>query len=315
MGRIMSRLHFVSSIAMLVFSVSLGCDAEESRRGGFGPTGGGGKADDADAGESSELREQHLERVGACEVRADRDRSHTSTLRIERQETIEVDRRACISAANDALVDVLETTLGTAESSLAGQVEQSFTTWRNAIDSVCVLLTDASEGGTEKGAGVTAARCAAQGELQLAELVQAFVDLGGSLADPPHDPELYAACYDAFEAATQGESADIGAAASQFAACIRSELLDEAGVELAIRIAEAYPGRDEGMVLEQVEGRFARHRSGSTDLCMVLGAAGPAAGSEAAALEFRRCEVAAALWMGRLIGDIVPEALPDPMPE
>jgi hypothetical protein len=302
----------------MIAMLAVGCDAPDEGRGPGVGSASGGKADDAEGdgdGEVSELQRAHLEAVSACEVRAQRDRDHTSELRIDRMELLEDTRTECLREANDQITDDLEATLTEAGSSLEGDTDNAFDGWRNASSGLCDLLTDASEEGRLKGASVTHARCVGDAELQLAELVQSFADLGGPRAEAETERDRYELCYDAFDTAAEAADADLDAAAVELTACIRDDLLDESGLELALRISETYPGRDQDMILEDLENKFSLHSKDASDLCMVLGAASPAAGSPDAEGEFHRCEVSAAVWMGELILAVVPEVDPDAEPE
>ena len=101
-----------STVAILVFGLSLTACYDPQGRAEPSSAGGGGKADDAQAAElDPEIQQEHLRAVGACESAARREREHTSALRYVEHTEIEQERIQCIAAANDGVRSALAATL------------------------------------------------------------------------------------------------------------------------------------------------------------------------------------------------------------
>ena len=303
--------------SLLAVALALpGCAEPTASRGGPASGPAGGKADDADAGELGEAQRAHLQAVNRCELLAARGRAFTSELRIDARTEIEQERQSCIADANDSVTDTMEATLDAAGSSLAGNAADGLTAWRDAAPDFCELLVDASGQASSKQVSVLAAGCLGQGELHLAEAIQAFVDLGGPPAAGPEIEPVHPACWDQYVQQVDALPEDETALPEQIAAtqalgsCVRSDLLNEVALELAVAVVDSFPGRNEDDVLDQTERAFYALAAAHESACMVLGAASVDAGTAAAELQFARCRVSGAIWTGRWIGYAVPELAP-----
>jgi hypothetical protein len=317
-------------LAAIATALLGGCDDAPAGRGFGADNQIGGKGDDAD-GETvdDEARVAFIDAVDRCEALADRGRRTISEARIEQRHAIETTRLECLTTANDETLDTIEATLDDDASELAGEGEDTFTAWREANAEFCDLLVKASDVAVDKDADVHEARCVAQAELQLAQAIVAYADLGGAPADAPEAREAYATCYEAFDTALEVEPVEgdgpegevpvegeeeaeletVVAAEQTLADCIELATTD-LDDELAARINESFPGRGIDNLQETINGDFASTEEAATSLCNVLGAASIAAGEPEAELLTSRCFVSTSIWRGRLIGVVVPELAP-----
>jgi hypothetical protein len=287
----------------LLFALAGGCGAGVGSPSDGADDGPNGKADDpnddpnGDEGGASEAALAHQDAVELCEELADRVREHTNEERFNSLAKLEKDRFDCLKAANQSVVDHLETKLRDSTSNLAGTVQQSFDGLREAVALECEILGDASPYAVEKRLRATVVGCEAEGEWGLGELLDGFADLGATPVAIDPARMVYVGCHAAFDSAPQTTTEEKQAAMSELAVCINKANLSLAK-DIAQRILQSFPGRN--LAAEEKRwGDTAVSVAGSAaKICGALTAAGFNAGDPQAAIDAAACEVGAAVQAG-----------------
>jgi hypothetical protein len=289
------------------------CGADGGGRAAEDSGGGpGGKADDNDDVDDTDggVGGEHIEAVASCEGVADRGREHTADARTSILGRIEQERLECLTEANDAVVGTIDGVLQDAGSDRSGRTGEAFQQWRSIHVTTCELLVRGSDVALDKAATVRVVACNAASELGLANLVDAFANLGAAPVELMPNFEAHAACFGAFDASraaapgTEPEAEETKALLT-LADCIRDDIV-LLGDDVVDRVLEAYPGRDP----EATQEEFVRVLDGQTlaigEACATLGHASRDAGQPRAEVQEAKCGVLAVSMTFDLIGEVIP---------
>jgi hypothetical protein len=232
------------------------------------------------------------------------DRTHAE--RFEEIVGAQRNRQNCLVGVNDTVVDVVDGALANVESSEAGRTGSRFDSRRDAVLDVCNSLVEGSEGALDKSGAVLSQRCTADGERQLADLVDAFVALGGDAITLPDSRSLYPDCYDAFDTASDAAlgHADDLAALQDLSACI-VQGNEAARGRLIENIVASFPGRAPGDLEDETYAYFRGWHDAQENLCGILSQTGEA--TDEAFIERARaeCLVAGDAMLGELSASVV----------
>ena len=174
-----------------------------------------------------------------------------------------------------------------------------------------------------KAGAVMEQACGAQSELDLANLIDRYVDLGVDPIDLGSSRGHYSGCWDAYDEADEAASDDAAklTATVELYDCIDNDN-DDAQDELVGRISDAFPGRASETLEEDVERAFRSYDNIAQDVCHVLAVAGPTTEADEVELDWVQCQVHAAGMVGNLGDLVVPGVWPegedggsDPEPE
>ena len=317
----MARIALLPSSLVLTFGLSLAaCGAEDGGRTAGGPACVGAKCDaagDADDGEVEEHAE-HLEAVQGCEAAADRQRERTHDLRYDAQGAIERERQGCLSDANDDILSAIDDLADSraSDDDDLGEIASLVGRFRDAREAVCTKLVEASEGAQMKAGAVMEQACGAQSELDLANLIGRYVDLGVDPITLAGSRTRYPQCWDSWDDASEAADDD-GAkltATVELYDCI-SEDNGDAKDELVGRIADAFPGRASETLEEDVEQAFRSYDNIAQDVCHVFAVAGHTTDADEVELDWVQCQVHAAGMVGNLGDLIVPGVWPEGEPD
>ena len=165
----------------------------------------------------------HPRRVHACDATHDHDAdAAASTLAMIQAEAR---WRDCLVSADDAAVATIESNLRQAGSGLAGKTKATIAAARRVGEELCLEEDKASPnfGGTLSR--VEAASCRASREHLLAQLMDAYVDFGGSSVEIPEARAAHARCYVTYDAAmaSAGSTAEMLQALFGLADCVNAE--------------------------------------------------------------------------------------------
>ena len=317
----MARIALLPSSLLLTLGLSLAaCGAEDGGRTAGGPACVGAKCDnagDADDGEVAEHAE-HLEAVQSCEAAADRQRERTYSLRYDAQGEIERERQGCLSDANDdilaAIDDLADERAG--DDDEIGEVASLVSRFRDARETVCIKLVEASEGAQMKQGAVMEQACGAQSELDLANLIDRYVDLGVDPITLAGSRVRYPECWDGYDEADEAADSDADklAATVELYDCINEDNGD-AQDELVGRIADAFPGRTSETLSEDVERAFRSYDNIAQDVCHLFAVAGHTTDADEVELDWVQCQVHAAGMVGNLGDLVVPGVWPEGEPD
>lgn len=303
----MTRPRIFAALALaLLAPLVAACGAPEGGRDDD-PGPASGKADELDTdteGEAGDLA--HRDAVITCEELATRLLDRTNEARVEELVQTERNRQNCLVGANDAVVDVVDNALTNLDSSEAGRTESRFDSHRSSVQDLCNSLVEGSEGALDKSGALLSQRCTADGERQLADLVDAFVALGRDAIAIPESRNLYPDCYDAFDSAGEtalGHAAEVTALQDLSACIVQGN--DAARLRLIDNIVASFPGREPGDLEDETYAYFRGWHDAQENLCGILSQAGEATDEAFVERARAECLVAGDAMLGELSASVV----------
>lgn len=282
---------------------SLGACGDPAGDRGFDPEGPGGKADDAAAGLEDV---PHQMAVQICEDRAKAARVRAPENDPVAELQIEIDRRDCLVAVNEAVLPVLEDALGSVDLDVEVAAATAMADTRASAVWLCGGFVAAADVPPGPEADMAVVRCEGHMERFMADLIDRHVDLG---VEPYHIGQAwrrYGACYDTVhEIPTDDPQTALQEQIDSYrrlAECIHAvdrELSDELGT----RVATAYDD-DPAHVGELFATELDNHTGWTLQFCTVLAAASADAHEDAFELQQLTCTSTALELRGRLLGTI-----------
>ena len=303
----------IGAVALLAGLVSVACGGDDTTRGAGGVCGGA-KCDEVEGGSAGETAEEHPEfrkAIEACEVGASRLRDRTHDERWDSLTSIERTRAECLATANDEIVPAVNDVVRVRADALAGKLRGNIEDYRGARELVCVTLVDASRHALEKSGAVAMEACAAHSELDMAQLISAYVDLGVKPLVLADSRVRYPACWDAFDdevqdAALASQTLDATEGLMQ---CVL-DANEDASAKLVENIQEQFPGRASKTLEQDTQRGLRSHRNAIKDVCEALTIAGPTVDSGEVNLSWVQCRIGGLSMVGHLGDKLVPGVWP-----
>jgi hypothetical protein len=255
----------------------------------------------------------HHDAVLECEARADHAREHLNQERTDAIVDLERERNDCLVEADDAAREPVETMLGAAGDSWAGQTSGVWDAQRATATGVCNRLVEANADAVADRRPVVAATCNTTAELHFAALLDAYVDFGEVPFAIKGARDRYPSCYDAYDdaqAAAPGTDplAEVVAIEEQLADCIAG-VHEDLAPELAARTVALFPERDVAAVEQGLLDAMAAQLDARSKVCIVATHAGVQRATENVDEERAECLVDVAIQAGDLIALVAPDLL------
>ena len=307
----MKLTHAAALLSLaLATTTAFGCGADDGGRND-GPGGASGKADDLDDdtdGGPSGLA--HRDWVVTCDELAERITDRTNDARVDEEVAAQRNRQNCLGLANDSVVDVIDNGLTNIESADAGRTESRFVTYRDAMQDLCNAFVEASPGALDKTGALLSQRCTADGERNLADIIDAYVALSTDAITIPESRNLYGGCYDAFDdEGAVGHAAEVDALES-LAACLQQDN-DAMRMTVMDKIVANFPGRSPSD-LDDETYRYLRGAQDAIDnLCSTVAFVGDATDDAFVESQYSLCIVAGNAQIGELAASVDAELIGD----
>jgi len=310
-----------SSLPLVLCSVLASACGDEALGRGEGSAGTAvTKGDDLDENTSTTSGDDvpftaHHDAVVECEAIAAHARDHLNAARADELVAVERERTDCLVAANDAARETVAAVLAASGDSWADQTVGVWDAQRSTAVNACNGLVEAHGEAVGDRRPVVAATCIALGELQFAEVLDAYVDFGEVPFSIPGARDRYPSCYTAYDDAVNNPAgvdplAESVAAEEQLAECIHAEH-DALVPELAARVAELFPGRDAVQVEGELLAAMTAQIEARTTVCIVAAHAGVDRDAPELDLERAECLVDAAVQAGDVIALVAPDLIGD----
>ncbi len=306
----MKSTHVASLLSLALAVTALGCGTDDAGRDD-GPGGASGKADDLDDdtdGGPSGLA--HRDWVLTCDELAERITDRTNEARVDEVVSAERNRQNCLGLANDSVIEVIDNGLTNVESGEAGRTESRFITYRDAMQDLCNAFVEASPGALDKTGSLLSQRCSADGERNLADIIDAYVALSTDPITIAESRALYGGCYDAFDdEGAVGHAAEV-AALESLATCLQQDN-DAMRMTVMDKIVENFPGRSPGD-LDDETYRYLRGAQDAIDnLCSTVALVGDATDDAFIESQYSLCIVAGNSQIGELAASVNAELIGD----